>query len=123
MITLFSFFVFDCSELHVRVEDIGEHIERQKQVLREATAKHQVSHIHVHVYTYVHDKKDAICFQIVDFLHMAKPAHGLVISLASFSGSPLAPTKNKNGGGEPGFDSHVISRHDAFALAIETSLT
>ena len=26
--------------------------------------------------------------------------------------------KNKNGGGEPGIDSHVISRHDAFALTI-----
>ena len=95
MITLFSCFVFDCSELHVHFEDIGEHIERQKQVLREATAKHQVSHIHVHVYMYVHDKRDAICFQIVDFLHMAKPAHGLVISLASFLGSPLAPMELK----------------------------
>ena len=31
--------------------------------------------------------------------------------VASFPGSPLAPTKNKNGGGEPGTDSHVISRH------------
>ena len=31
--------------------------------------------------------------------------------LALFPGSPLAPTKNKNGGGEPGTDSHVISRH------------
>ena len=96
MITLFSFFFFDCSELHVRFEDIGEHIERQKQVLREATAKHQVSHIHV--YVYVHDKGDAICFQIVDFLHMARPAHGVVILLASFSGSPLAPMKNKTEG-------------------------
>ena len=37
-------------------------------------------------------------------------------SLALFPGSPLAPTKNKNGGGEPGTNSHVISRHDDFAL-------
>ena len=28
--------------------------------------------------------------------------------LASFPGSPLAPMKNRNGGGEPGIDSHVI---------------
>ena len=40
----------------------------------------------------------------------------LIVSLANLSlvpchGSPLAPTKNKNGGGEPGIDSHVISRH------------
>ena len=35
----------------------------------------------------------------------------LYTKLASFPGSPLAPTKNKNGGGEPGTDSHVISRH------------
>ena len=40
---------------------------------------------------------------------------------ASFPGSPLAPTKNKNWGGEPGIDSHVISQHDTFPL--ETSLT
>ena len=38
--------------------------------------------------------------------------------LASFPGSPLAPTKNRKGGGEPGIDSHVISQHDAFALTI-----
>ena len=37
-------------------------------------------------------------------------------SLASFPGSPLTPTKNKSGGGEPGTDSHMISRHDDFAL-------
>ena len=36
--------------------------------------------------------------------------------VASLPGSPLAPTKNKNGGGEPGIDSYVISRHDAVAL-------
>ena len=35
------------------------------------------------------------------------------ILLASFPGSPLTPTKNENGagGGEPGTDSHVMSRH------------
>ena len=32
--------------------------------------------------------------------------------LASFPGSPLALMKNKNGGGEPGIDSHVILWHD-----------
>ena len=32
--------------------------------------------------------------------------------LALFPVSPLTPTKNKNGGGEPGTDSHVISRHN-----------
>ena len=31
--------------------------------------------------------------------------------VASFPGFPLAPTKNKNGGGEPGTNSHLISRH------------
>ena len=40
-------------------------------------------------------------------------------NVASFPGSPLAPTKNKNGGREPGTDSHVISRHDDFALTIK----
>ena len=30
--------------------------------------------------------------------------------LALFPGSPLAPTKNKKGGREPGIDSHVIPR-------------
>ena len=39
--------------------------------------------------------------------------------LASFPGSPLAPMKNRKGGGEPGIDSHVISRHNAFALTIK----
>ena len=29
-------------------------------------------------------------------------------------GSPLAPTKNKNGGGEPGANAHVILWHDNF---------
>ena len=62
---------FDCSELHVRFEDIGEHIERQKQVLREATAKHQVSH---YTCMYVHEKRNAFHFQIIDFSHMAKPS-------------------------------------------------
>ena len=33
-------------------------------------------------------------------------------NLASFPGSPLASTKNRQGGGEPGTDSHVISQHD-----------
>lgn len=60
---------FDCSELHVRFEDIGEHIERQKQVLREATAKHQVSH-----YTCIYMTRGMhyFSFQIVNFSHMAK---------------------------------------------------
>ena len=32
----------------------------------------------------------------------------ILSTLALFPGSPLAPTKNKNGGGEPGTDSHVM---------------
>ena len=32
----------------------------------------------------------------------------LLVQLASFPGSPLAPTKNKNGGEEPGIDLHMI---------------
>ena len=32
------------------------------------------------------------------------------VRLASFPGSPLTPTKNINGGGEPGTDSHVAHR-------------
>lgn len=40
----------------------------------------------------------------------------LNVHLASFLGSPLAPTKVKNGRGEPGIDSHVISLHDDIAL-------
>ena len=32
--------------------------------------------------------------------------------LVSFSGSPLDLMKTKNGRGEPGIDSHVISQHD-----------
>ena len=42
---------------------------------------------------------------------IARRLSTLLVQLASFPGSPLAPTKNKNGGGEPGIDSHVISRH------------
>ena len=34
------------------------------------------------------------------------------VCVASFPGSPLVPMKNKNGGGEPGIDSHVISRQN-----------
>ena len=30
-----------------------------------------------------------------------------------------APTKKKNGGGEPGIGLHVISQHDAVALTIK----
>ena len=29
-----------------------------------------------------------------------------------FPGSPLTPAKNKNGGGEPGINLHVILQHD-----------
>ena len=43
----------------------------------------------------------------------------LVTHLASLPGSPLALTKNKNRGEEPGIDSHVISWHDAIALTIK----
>ena len=32
--------------------------------------------------------------------------------VASFPGSPLAPTKDRKGGGEPGSNSHVIPQHD-----------
>ena len=38
--------------------------------------------------------------------------------VASFPGSPLAPTKNRKGGGEPGIDSHVIPRHDDITAII-----
>ena len=43
--------------------------------------------------------------------------------IASFPGSPLAPTKNKNGGGELGTDSHVISRHDDVTAIITKVVT
>ena len=36
----------------------------------------------------------------------------LANSVASFPGSPLVSTKNRNRGGEPGIDSHVIPWHD-----------
>ena len=36
--------------------------------------------------------------------------------VASFPGSLLTPMKNKNGGGEPGIDLHMISRHDITAI-------
>ena len=36
---------------------------------------------------------------------------------------PLAPMKNKNGGGEPGIDSHVISRHDNVTAIIAKVVT
>ena len=32
--------------------------------------------------------------------------------VASFPDSPLAPTKDRKGEGEPGSDSHVILQHD-----------
>ena len=46
--------------------------------------------------------------------------------IASFPRSPLNSVKNKNGGGERGFNLYMILRHDAFTLTIkqpETSLT
>ena len=43
--------------------------------------------------------------------------------VASFPGSPLTPTKNKNGGGEPGTDSHVISRHNDVTAIITKVVT
>ena len=42
-----------------------------------------------------------------------------VHALASFPGSPLAPTKNRKGGGEPGIDSHVIPWHDVTSIILE----
>ena len=41
------------------------------------------------------------------------------VVVASFPGFPLTSTKNRKGRGEPGTDSHVISRHDAFALTVK----
>ena len=35
-----------------------------------------------------------------------------IFCIASFPGSPLAPRKNRKGGGEPGINLHMISRHD-----------
>ena len=43
--------------------------------------------------------------------------------LASFPGSPLASTKNRKGGGEPGTDSHVISRHNDVTAIITKGRT
>ena len=42
--------------------------------------------------------------------------------LASFPGSPLTPTKNKNGGGEPGIDSHLISWHNNVTVNVVMQL-
>ena len=47
-------------------------------------------------------------------------------TLASFPGYSLTTTKNKNGRGEPGINSHVIAQHDNVALTNKepkTSLT
>ena len=44
-------------------------------------------------------------------------------SLASFPGSPLALTKNKNRGGESGINSHVISRHNDVTAIITKVVT
>ena len=49
------------------------------------------------------------------------------LCVALLPGSPLLKNKNKwrggggggGGGGEPGIDSHVISRHKAFAITIK----
>jgi len=43
--------------------------------------------------------------------------------VASFPGSLLTPMKNKNGGGEPGIDSHMISRHDNITAIIAKVVT
>ena len=60
-------------------------------------------------------KEDTICCYYIS-KRMTKEA--LKNHLASFPGSPLAPTKNKKGGGEPGTDSHVTSRHNDVAAII-----
>ena len=44
--------------------------------------------------------------------------HTLDVLLEVAACSPLAPPKNRKGRGEPVADSHVILRHDDFALAI-----
>ena len=44
---------------------------------------------------------------------------GILVNISKLS--PLAPMKNKNGGGEPGIDLHVILRHNAFALTVKSS--
>ena len=44
--------------------------------------------------------------------------HTLGVLLGVAACSPLAPPKNRKGRGEPVVDSHVILRHDDFALAI-----
>ena len=45
------------------------------------------------------------------------------VDIASFPGSPLTPTKNKNGGGEPGTDLHVIWQHDDITVIITKVVT
>ena len=42
--------------------------------------------------------------------------------LASFPGSPLAPTKYKNRRGEPGIDSHAILQHNDITAIITKRL-
>ena len=44
-------------------------------------------------------------------------------AVASFPGCPLAPMKNKTGGGEPGTDSHVILWHDDITAIITKVMT
>ena len=43
--------------------------------------------------------------------------------VASFPGSLLTSMKNKNGGGEPGIDSHMISRRDDITATIAKVMT
>ena len=45
------------------------------------------------------------------------------VDVASFPGSPLASTKIKNGGVEPGTDSHVILQHDDITVIITKVVT
>ena len=45
------------------------------------------------------------------------------MNIASFPGSPLAPTNNKTRGGEPGTDSHVILQHNDITVIIAKVMT
>ena len=51
--------------------------------------------------------------------HEERECDGEVVAL--FPGSPLDPTKNRKGGGEPGIDSHVIPWHDNESCYVQTS--
>ena len=68
-----------------------------------------VSHLSAHTHTHMHTHK-----QTHTHTHAHTQTH--THTLASFPGSPLIPTKNRKGGGEPGIDSHVMPWHDVTAI-------